>query len=81
MPLFSFHCDTCDQSVELLLRNGEAAACPDCGTENMHQEISAFAPVTAGDGYAASPAAARTDAAMGCGTPSCCQRTGGCGSH
>lgn len=31
MPLFDFHCTSCDRVFELLVRSDAPVACPDCG--------------------------------------------------
>jgi len=41
MPLFEFHCETCDSQFETLVRNGEAAQCPECGDKRLQKLMSA----------------------------------------
>ncbi len=31
MPLFDFHCDTCNKTFELLIKASSTPVCPDCG--------------------------------------------------
>jgi len=31
MPLFDFHCATCDKTFELLIKASSTPVCPDCG--------------------------------------------------
>jgi putative FmdB family regulatory protein len=40
MPLYSFHCATCDKDVELLLKASDTAACPACGAQNLERLVS-----------------------------------------
>lgn len=40
MPLFEFRCSTCARDFELLIRNGDRAACPQCGTESVEKLLS-----------------------------------------
>ena len=44
MPLFSFHCPTCDKDVELLMRFSDAPVCPHCGGTSLERLISRVAP-------------------------------------
>jgi putative FmdB family regulatory protein len=39
MPLYYFHCRTCDKTSELLIRGSETAECPHCGATNLDQQI------------------------------------------
>ena len=43
MPIRDFTCNECHRPFEKLVRNGEAPACPACGSTNLHQHLSAFA--------------------------------------
>ena len=40
MPIFDFHCESCDQTFELLVRN-EAPVCPHCGGQRLEKLLSA----------------------------------------
>jgi len=40
MPIFDFHCESCDQTFELLVRN-EAPVCPHCGSSRVAKQVSA----------------------------------------
>ncbi len=31
MPLFDFHCPTCDKTFELLVKASDTPVCPECG--------------------------------------------------
>ncbi|MCB2060126.1 MAG: zinc ribbon domain-containing protein [Novosphingobium sp.] len=44
MPLFDFHCPHCDQTVELLLRAADPAACPKCGGTDLKRLVSRVSP-------------------------------------
>ena len=48
MPLFEFRCRDCGKQSELLLRGGEKAVCPACGSRRMEKELSTFAAVSGG---------------------------------
>jgi len=40
MPLYSFHCDKCDNDVELLVASSATPSCPNCGAENLTRLMS-----------------------------------------
>ncbi|MFT4078544.1 FmdB family zinc ribbon protein [Rhodomicrobium lacus] len=40
MPLYGFHCDKCDNDVELLVSASAKPACPICGNEAMTRLMS-----------------------------------------
>jgi putative FmdB family regulatory protein len=40
MPLYSFHCNTCDKDSELLVRSDDVAACPVCGGLDLQRLMS-----------------------------------------
>jgi len=40
MPLFDFHCQSCDKTSELLVRSSDTAACPHCGSTQMEKLLS-----------------------------------------
>ncbi|WP_029003555.1 FmdB family zinc ribbon protein [Azorhizobium doebereinerae] len=44
MPLFSYHCPTCDKDVELLMRLSDTPVCPTCGGTAMERLMSRVAP-------------------------------------
>ena len=49
MPLFEFRCPDCARDFELLIRPGEGASCPNCGTARLEKLLSeAAAPVLNG---------------------------------
>ena len=46
MPLYEFHCDTCDDEFEELLsglHEADEVTCPSCGSEKVERLISGFA--------------------------------------
>jgi putative FmdB family regulatory protein len=49
MPLFEFRCSRCSRDFEVLVRAGEAAACPECGTRSLEKLFSESAPPAGGD--------------------------------
>lgn len=40
MPIFDFHCASCDRTFELLVRN-EVPMCPHCGSQRLEKLLSA----------------------------------------
>ena len=48
MPLFQYACEECGQTHELLIRGNEKPACPNCGSERLTRQMSAFAAVSSG---------------------------------
>ena len=44
MPLFSFHCKSCDHEFETLARSDETPACPACGAVDAQKLVSRIAP-------------------------------------
>lgn len=44
MPIFDFHCKSCDNRFELLVRSSTVPACPACGSAELEKQISAPAP-------------------------------------
>ncbi len=44
MPLYDYHCPSCDKTVELLLRASDVAVCPTCGGTELKRLISRTAP-------------------------------------
>ena len=60
MPLYEFHCQSCDRNMELLLRISDEPVCPECGGKHMKRLISRTSPPGKAKGIAA---AARAQAA------------------
>lgn len=50
MPRYEFICESCKKEFEKVLHITElekgGIKCPNCGSENVHQEVTAFAAVT-----------------------------------
>ena len=67
MPLFQYYCSQCDSENEILVRGREAPECPECESKHLTKQLSAIRPMNA----------AAKNVAEGCGSPSCCQLTGG----
>jgi putative FmdB family regulatory protein len=44
MPLYSYHCPTCDKDLELLVSSSETTRCPHCGTESLERLMARPAP-------------------------------------
>jgi putative FmdB family regulatory protein len=40
MPIYEYHCPTCEHEFELLMRGEEVAACPTCGNQQLEREFS-----------------------------------------
>ncbi|MEX2646584.1 MAG: zinc ribbon domain-containing protein [Gaiellaceae bacterium] len=43
MPIYEFVCMQCESHFEELVRMGELADCPDCGSANVRKQLSVFA--------------------------------------
>ena len=50
MPIYEYYCDCCQKKFETLIRSGETAECPECGTEDVKRLISACGFVSKGSG-------------------------------
>ena len=59
MPLFEYECRGCGAHFEFLTRAGQAAACPECRSEDLQKLLSVFA--------VAGAAEKRVEAAGPCG--------------
>lgn len=44
MPLYSYRCNACDQSFELLVRSSDTPACTACGSRELERLVSQVAP-------------------------------------
>ncbi|MFL9824974.1 FmdB family zinc ribbon protein [Rhodoplanes sp. SY1] len=40
MPLYGYHCATCDKDFELLVRASDTPACPTCGSAALTRLVS-----------------------------------------
>jgi putative FmdB family regulatory protein len=45
MPIYEFHCQSCDKDSELLVRSSqwEGTPCPHCGATQLEKKLSVFA--------------------------------------
>ncbi len=75
MPIYEYHCDTCDKPFELLIRGKEKPQCPVCGGKNVRQMISAGGFVSKGAGGKTTAASAGQSSCSGCSASTC----SGCG--
>ena len=71
MPLYEYQCESCQASVEVLVRNpSETAECPECGSKRLSKQLSvAAAPAISGSAASlpmCAPASPQT-----CGRPQC----------
>ena len=72
MPLFEFRCSACEVDFEVLIRAGDRAACPECGTQSLEKLFSESAPpATAGRALPIASAACPPGPGP-CG-PGCCR--------
>ncbi len=78
MPIYDFECRECGKVSEIFFRHsGQAANCPDCGSENMERLISASYMVKTDVAASGTTCCGRTER---CETPPC--STGGhCHRH
>lgn len=65
MPIYEFHCDSCDRDSEVLVRTSEwkGTVCPHCGSTRLSKKFSTFAAAVQGGGG---------EGAACTGTPSSC---------
>ena len=40
MPLFDYHCRSCDNEFELLIRGSTVPVCPECGGQELERLLS-----------------------------------------
>ena len=70
MPLYEYHCRSCDSNVELLIRNAEEKpTCPECGSKKLEKEFSVTAAPVQAD-RASLPVAGAAEGAN-CGRAQC----------
>lgn len=73
MPLYEYHCSTCESTVELLQRSpNEKPECPSCHSHEMEKLLSVTAAPAIKGGGGSLPMASGES----CGAPRCCG--GGC---
>ncbi|WP_164100445.1 FmdB family zinc ribbon protein [Candidatus Laterigemmans baculatus] len=76
MPLYEYHCDQCDATVEVLQRRAdEVPQCPSCEGTQLERLLSVPAAPAVRDGASALPIRSSGES---CGAPRCCG--GGCGT-
>ncbi len=66
MPVFEFHCPSCERDFEeyvRVIKDAQAVACPICGARRVQRKLSVFA------ARAAQPSAAPPGACGRCGDP------------
>ncbi len=69
MPIYDFKCLECGRVSEILLRAaGQAARCPECGSDNMEKLISASYVIKMGTNAPGTTCCGRTER---CNTPPC----------
>ena len=71
MPIYEYHCATCDEEFEVLMVNAETSegiACPACSEKDVVKKFSAFSTaVTAKDAPAASASVPSAPCGPACG--------------
>ena len=72
MPLYEYRCTSCSSDFELLVRPGDAPACPSCGGSQLEKQFSVPAAHSG-----SSKLSLASMPAGGCGKPGC--GPGGCG--
>ena len=68
MPLYEYHCRSCDSEVELLIRGGEQPRCPECNGVKLDRLLSVPAAHT---GASNDLPTCRPMPSGGCGLPQC----------
>ncbi len=72
MPLYEYHCGTCREDIEILVRGEEQVVCPDCGGQDLGRLLSAPAAHTRGGELNVCERPAPGPCGMGgCGLPEC----------
>ena len=73
MPLFEYTCQNCEQSFELLVRNGDSPACPDCRGTQLDKLFSLPAAHTgrSSSSFCDLPISGGPCGMGGCGLPEC----------
>ncbi|RLC70424.1 MAG: zinc ribbon domain-containing protein [Chloroflexi bacterium] len=69
MPIYSYRCQNCGETVEVLLRSSEdRPRCPNCGSESLEKLISASYTIRMGAPTSGLTCCGRTER---CDTPPC----------
>ena len=52
MPIYEFHCDSCERDSEILVRSSrwKGSKCPHCGSTKLSKKLSVFASAVGGGG-------------------------------
>ena len=77
MPIYEFHCDSCERDSEILVRSSrwKGSKCPHCGSPKLSKKLSVFASAVGSGGAEEAPACEGGKGSCG----SCCG--GGPHSH
>lgn len=79
MPIYGYHCDSCDKEFEALVSARETPQCPSCDSRKLTRLLSLIArPAKGGEAEPAYCSAARSGEAPPCASGPCCMG-GGCG--
>ena len=71
MPIFEYHCTTCDKDFErLVFRTDEEVDCPTCGGKDVHKLMSVCAFKTDYHGMMSTPSSSKSSC-TGCAATSC----------
>ena len=65
VPLYEYRCSGCAKEFELLVRKGDAPACPSCGSQDLEKLLSGVAIKSDSTHALALKAAKRRDAKQG----------------
>lgn len=69
MPLYEYHCNDCDRTVEVLIRReNEQAECPQCQGHKLERQLS----VPAAPSVRGSAGSLPMASGESCGAPRCC---------
>ena len=75
MPIYEYHCKTCDKDFECLVFGSDPVACPECSGTEVCRLMSACGFVSKGEGGQTTRKAAADSSCSGCSATSC----SGCG--
>jgi len=71
MPIYEFHCDTCEKDFECLVFGNEKAVCPSCNNKKVKKIMSACTFYSKGSHGQTVKAAASASSCGGCSATSC----------
>lgn len=49
MPIYEYTCDHCGRAFEALVRSDTVPTCPQCGSTQLHKQLSVFATAAVAD--------------------------------